>query len=61
MKCLNVGSPLQKSLGGKPHWGKCYSITRIEAEEMYPEYQKFREIRKELDPDGVFSNEFLSY
>jgi FAD/FMN-containing dehydrogenase len=53
--------PIMKRLGGKPHWGKCFSLTRAEAESMYPEYQKFRTIRNELDPNRVFSNEFLKY
>jgi FAD/FMN-containing dehydrogenase len=53
--------PIMKSLGGKPHWGKCFSLTRAEAEALYPGYQKFRTIRHELDPNGVFSNEFLKY
>jgi FAD/FMN-containing dehydrogenase len=53
--------PIVKRLGGHPHWGKCFSMTRAEAEAMYPEYQKFRTIRNQLDPNGVFSNEFLKY
>lgn len=53
--------PIMKSLGGKPHWGKCFSMTRAEAESLYPRYDKFRQIRQELDPNGVFSNEFLKY
>jgi FAD/FMN-containing dehydrogenase len=53
--------PIMKRLGGRPHWGKCFSLTRVEAEAMYPNYEKFRTIRNELDPNGVFSNEFLKY
>jgi FAD/FMN-containing dehydrogenase len=53
--------PIVKRLGGRPHWGKCFSLTRAEAEAMYPGYQKFRTIRNQLDPNGVFSNEFLRY
>ena len=53
--------PIMKSLGGRPHWGKCFSLTREEAEALYPQYEKFRTIRNELDPNGVFSNEFLKY
>ncbi|HSE40715.1 MAG TPA: D-arabinono-1,4-lactone oxidase [Acidobacteriota bacterium] len=53
--------PIMKRLGGRPHWGKCFSLTRAEAEAMYPDYQKFRTIRNEFDPNRVFSNEFLKY
>ena len=52
--------PIMKSLGGKPHWGKCFSLTRKEAQEMYPEtYDKFKSLRQQLDPAGVFANEFI--
>ena len=53
--------PIVKRLGGRPHWGKCYSMTRAEAESLYPDYEKFRQVRKELDPNSIFSNEFLQY
>lgn len=53
--------PIVKRLGGRPHWGKCFTMTRTEAEALYPGYQKFRTIRNELDPHRVFSNEFLQY
>jgi FAD/FMN-containing dehydrogenase len=53
--------PIMKSLGGRPHWGKCFSLTRAEAEALYPRYEKFRTIKNELDPNGVFSNELLKY
>ena len=52
--------PIMKSFGGKPHWGKCFSMTRKEAQEMYPDtYDKFRQFRQQLDPKGVFANEFI--
>jgi FAD/FMN-containing dehydrogenase len=47
-------------LGGRPHWGKHFSLTRAEAEKMYPDsFDKFREIRKQLDPKGVFGNTLI--
>jgi len=53
--------PILKALGGRPHWGKCFSLTRGEAEAMYPNtYDKFRAVRKEFDPHGVFTNDFIS-
>jgi FAD/FMN-containing dehydrogenase len=52
--------PLLKVLGGRPHWGKCFSITRSEVEAMYSgTYDKFCKIRKDLDPDRVFTNELI--
>jgi L-gulono-1,4-lactone dehydrogenase len=53
--------PIMKDFGGRPHWGKHFSLRRSEVEAMYPDsYDRFREIRKELDPKGVFSNTLLS-
>ncbi|HYR90885.1 MAG TPA: D-arabinono-1,4-lactone oxidase [Terriglobia bacterium] len=52
--------PILKDFGGRPHWGKCCSLRRSEVEAMYPDsYDKFRQIKKELDPNGVFSNTLI--
>jgi len=52
--------PLMKDLGGRPHWGKCFSLRRSEVEAMYPDsLDKFRTLRKQLDPKGVFSNSMI--
>jgi L-gulonolactone oxidase len=52
--------PIMKALGGRPHWGKCFSVTRAEAEAMYPDtYEQFRKLRASWDPNGVFSNELV--
>src|SRR5438093_3257821 len=52
--------PIMKALGGWPHWGKCFSLRRAEAEGMYPgTYEKFRKLRATWDPKGVFSNELM--
>jgi FAD/FMN-containing dehydrogenase len=52
--------PIMKEFGGRPHWGKHFSLTRAEVEAMYPDtYEKFRTFRQQLDPRGVFSNTLL--
>jgi FAD/FMN-containing dehydrogenase len=52
--------PIMKDFGGRPHWGKHFSLTRSEVEAMYPDsYETFRNIRKQLDPKGVFTNTLL--
>jgi FAD/FMN-containing dehydrogenase len=49
--------PLMKDLGGRPHWGKHFSLRRSEVEAMYPDsLDTFRKLRKQLDPKGVFAN-----
>jgi FAD/FMN-containing dehydrogenase len=52
--------PLMKDLGGRPHWGKHFSLRRSEVEAMYGDsLDQFRKLRKQLDPKGVFSNTLL--
>jgi FAD/FMN-containing dehydrogenase len=52
--------PIMKDFGGRPHWGKHFSLRRSEVEAMYPDsYDKFSQIRKDLDPNGVFGNSLL--
>jgi FAD/FMN-containing dehydrogenase len=40
--------------GGRPHWGKKHSLTAAELRPLYPRWDAFREVRRRLDPDGVF-------
>jgi FAD/FMN-containing dehydrogenase len=52
--------PLMTHLGGRPHWGKNFTLTRDDFDAMYPgTLEAFRVIRRDLDPDGVFLNSFL--
>lgn len=53
--------PLMKSLGGRPHWGKNFTVTQQEfAQRMYPAtYQAFRDVRARFDPQRVFTNSML--
>lgn len=44
---------------GRPHWGKINYLTREDAHKLYGKnFEKFIEIRKKLDPNGLFSNAF---
>ena len=53
--------PLMKSLGGRPHWGKCYTVTQEEVAKMYPTtYETFRTVREKYDKNRVFANTLLS-
>jgi L-gulonolactone oxidase len=46
------------SVGGRPHWGKTYN-TEIDFQKLYGEnMQKFNTIRKQMDPQGIFLNDF---
>ncbi len=48
-----------RQLGGRPHWGKEFTVDGPMLCEMYPRMQQFIELARELDPDGVLRNPFL--
>lgn len=45
---------------GRPHWGKRHTRSATELAHLYPEYERFRLLRKKLDPDGKFLNPYLA-
>lgn len=52
--------PLMKQLGGRPHWGKHFTLTPDDLTRMYgADYETFKEIRDELDPSGLFENTLI--
>jgi L-gulonolactone oxidase len=44
---------------GRPHWGKLNTRTAADLEPAYPRWAEFQALRDRLDPDRVFSNEYL--
>jgi len=44
---------------GRPHWGKIHHLDASQISRLYPEYQRFIEVRNQLDPEGVFTNDYL--
>lgn len=48
-----------KKYNGRPHWGKMHTRTAKELSQLYPMWNKFQEIRNELDPKGLFMNDYL--
>ncbi len=45
---------------GRPHWGKLHFLSSDEIPHLYPELPAFRSLRAELDPDGIFTNDYLA-
>lgn len=45
-----------KPFEGRPHWGKEFNVRRDYLETQYPKYADFMRVKKELDPEGKFSN-----
>lgn len=47
---------------GRPHWGKYHTLTRERVIDLYGnDYQSFMSARHELDPKGLFLNEYLQH
>jgi len=44
---------------GRPHWGKMHTHTADELKLLYPKWEVFHAIRRQLDPNGRFLNDFL--
>lgn len=51
--------PILLHYGGRPHWGKKHTMKAAQLQKLYPEWNKFQEIRRTLDPEGIFMNEHL--
>ena len=52
--------PLMKELGGRPHWGKHFTLVPDDLTRMYgSNYETFKRIRAELDPTGLFENTLI--
>lgn len=49
---------LAANLGGRPHWGKRFTLSAAELHARYPGWSRFAEVRAELDPDGRLLNPF---
>jgi FAD/FMN-containing dehydrogenase len=43
-----------RAYGGRPHWAKKHTLTAAELRPLYPQWDRFQQIRRELDPAGVF-------
>jgi FAD-linked oxidoreductase len=44
---------------GRPHWGKMHTQDYRTFAQLYPRWNDFLRIRRQLDPQGVFLNEYL--
>lgn len=45
--------------GGRPHWGKRFKAKDKQLNKIYPKWNDFKKLRKELDPTNKFLNGYL--
>lgn len=48
------------AVGGRPHWGKMHWLEADRLSQLYPRFADAQRVRQQADPDGVFSNPYLS-
>jgi len=51
--------PIFRKYNGRPHWGKLNTLTRDDFMALYPHWKDFEAVRRELDPQGRFLNDYL--
>ncbi|MGH2916459.1 MAG: D-arabinono-1,4-lactone oxidase, partial [Solirubrobacteraceae bacterium] len=56
---LRAVDELLAQFDARVHWGKLHFLTRERLEALYPEAAGFIELRRALDPQGVFLNAHL--
>lgn len=47
------------TFNGRPHWAKEHVLKPKDLEVLYPDFQKFRDVMKRVDPDGVMRGEYV--
>jgi FAD-linked oxidoreductase len=48
--------PILRRHGGRPHWGKLHTLAAADFAALYPRWEDFRKLRRELDPRGRLLN-----
>ncbi|ARB30446.1 FAD-linked oxidoreductase [Pseudomonas tolaasii NCPPB 2192] len=52
--------PIFWKYAGRPHWGKLHTLNARTLQPLYPRWDEFARVRRELDPRGKFLNAHLS-
>ena len=50
---------IMDSYDGRPHWGKMHFQGHETLAERYPKWDEFQAVRRQLDPEGRFTNQYL--
>ncbi len=51
--------PILKKYEGRPHWGKINTMNTQQFKQHYAKWDDFNEVRRQLDPQGKFLNQYL--
>ena len=58
-KAFNTMQKVFLKHGGKPHWAKVNTLKKVDFENLYPKFNDFIKLRREMDPTGKFLNNYL--
>ena len=50
---------LLRGYDGRPHWGKLHTRSAADLEPAYPRWAEFQALRDRLDPERLFTNDYL--
>ncbi len=50
---------LMEKYGGRPHFGKMNDLTNDKMQRLYPDLDRFLDIREQCDPNGIFMTNYL--
>jgi len=56
---LGAAEPIFRAHAGRPHWAKRHTLSRAEVDALYPQAERFREVRARSDREGKFLNRHL--
>lgn len=59
VELLRVFESVMREHKGRPHWGKAHTIGQDSAASLYPGWQTFQDVRAALDPNGIFSSDYI--
>lgn len=59
MEYFRTLEPVFRSFEGRPHWGKKHTLSSKDLEKMYKGWIDFLSLRRKLDPENIFMNEYL--
>ncbi len=45
--------------GGRPHWAKAHRLRPDDLRKLYPRFDDFIGVLQEVDPQGMFRNEYV--
>jgi len=51
--------PIFWSYGGRPHWAKKHTLTAKRLRPLYPKWDQFAAVRRQMDPSGLFMSDYL--